>query len=138
MRTARSSSSCAAPRGRARADRSAAMRSRAAQLPRAVLDVVERESMLIVILGAYACGLLVRLPDQLRQDGWLALVSGRSVAHGGLPSTDSLTACTAGARWIDQQWLGQLILFRLFLLGHLLLVMLVHVALLAVALASAL
>jgi len=113
------------------------MRTRAAQLASAAFAVVERESMLIVILGAYTCGLLARLPDQLRQDGWLALVSGRFVAHAGLPSTDSLTAWTAGARWIDQQWLAQLILFRLFVLGHLRLVMLAHVALLAVALASA-
>src|SRR5207302_4448420 len=113
------------------------MKTRAAHLPRVALAAVERESMLIVILGACTCGLLVRLPDLLRQDGWLTLVSGRFVAHVGLPSTDSLTAWTIGARWIDQQWLAQLIFFRLFAVGDLRRVMLTHDALLVVALASA-
>jgi hypothetical protein len=93
--------------------------------------------MLVVVLGAYTCGLLVRLPDQLRQDGWLALVSGRFVAHAGLPSTNSLTVWSAGRRWVDQQWLGQLIFFRLFQAGNLRIVMLVHVVLLGGALALA-
>jgi hypothetical protein len=84
------------------------------------------------------CGLIVRLPDQLRQDGWLALVSGRVVAHSGLPSTDTLTAWTAHAQWVDQQWLGQLFLYRMASAGNLRLVMLAHVALLAGAMAAAL
>ena len=61
------------------------MRQRAAHLSR----FVERESMLIVIVGAYTCGLLARLPDQLRQDGWLTLVAGRFVAHAGDRDYDS-------------------------------------------------
>jgi hypothetical protein len=108
------------------------MRPRSARLAR-LLGFAERESMLIVVICAYTCGLLVRLPTQLRQDGWLALVGGRFVAHSGLPSTDSLTAWTAGVKWVDQQWLGQLIFYRLFQLGSLQLVMLTHVALLAAA-----
>jgi hypothetical protein len=113
------------------------MRARSVRFPPAVLGLAERESMLVVVLGAYACGLIVRLPDQLRQDGWLALVGGRFVAHAGLPSSDSLTTWTTGTKWIDQQWLGQLLFFRLFQAGGIQLVMLVHVALLAAALALA-
>ena len=76
------------------------MKPRLVRLAHVVLGHAERESMLVVVLGAYTCGLVARLPDQLHQDGWLTLVSGRLVAHAGLPSTDSLTAWTAGAKWI--------------------------------------
>jgi hypothetical protein len=113
------------------------MRIRSARLAHRLLGLAERESMLIVVLGAYTCGLLARLPDQLRQDGWLTLVGGRFVAHSGLPSTDSLTAWTAGVKWIDQQWLAQLVFFRLFELGNVQLIMLTHVVLLATALGLA-
>jgi len=113
------------------------MKPRLVRLAHVVLGHAERESMLVVVVGAYTCGLLARLPDQLHQDGWLALVSGRFVAHAGLPSTDSLTAWTAGAKWVDQQWLAQLTFYRLFQLGGLRLVMLGHVALLAAALGLA-
>ena len=113
------------------------MKPRLVRLAHVVLGHAERESMLVVVVGAYTCGLLARLPDQLHQDGWLALVSGRFVAHAGLPSTDSLTAWTAGAKWVDQQWLAQLTFYRLFQLGGLRLVMLAHVALLAAALGLA-
>jgi hypothetical protein len=104
----------------------------------AVLAVSERESLLIALVALYTCGVVARLPsDQLRQDGWLALVAGRFVAHAGLPSTDYLTTWTAGVHWVDQQWLAQLILFRLFEIGGLRLVMLTHVGLLGLALALA-
>ena len=103
-----------------------------------VLAWLERESLPVTVFGLFACGLIVRLPDQLRQDGWLALVSGRLVADSGLPTTDTLTAWTAHVQWVDQQWLGQLFLYRLASLGNLRLVMLVHVGLLAGAMAAAL
>jgi hypothetical protein len=103
-----------------------------------VLAWLERESLPVTVFGLFACGLIVRLPDQLRQDGWLALVSGRLVADSGLPTTDTLTAWTAHVQWVDQQWLGQLFLYRLASLGNLRLVMLVHVVLLAGAMAAAL
>ena len=103
-----------------------------------VLAWLERESLPVTVFGLFVCGLIVRLPDQLRQDGWLALVSGRVVAHSGLPSTDTLTAWTAHVQWVDQQWLGQLFLYRLASSGNLRLVMLVHVGLLAGAMAAAL
>lgn len=103
-----------------------------------LLAWLERESLPVTVFGLFVCGLIVRLPDQLRQDGWLALVSGRLVADSGLPSTDTLTAWTAHVQWVDQQWLGQLFLYRLASIGNLRLVMLVHVALLAGAMAAAL
>jgi hypothetical protein len=99
---------------------------------------LERESLPVTVFGLFVCGLIVRLPDQLRQDGWLALVSGRVVADSGLPSTDTLTAWTAHVQWVDQQWLGQLFLYRIASAGNLRLVMLVHVGLLAGAMAAAL
>lgn len=103
-----------------------------------VLAWLERESLPVTVFGLFVCGLIVRLPDQLRQDGWLALVSGRLVAHSGLPSTDTLTAWTEHVQWVDQQWLGQLFLYRLASSGNLRLVMLVHVGLLATAMAATL
>jgi hypothetical protein len=103
-----------------------------------VLAWLERESLPVTVFGLFVCGLIVRLPDQLRQDGWLALVSGRVVADSGLPSTDTLTAWTAHVQWVDQQWLGQLVLYRIASAGNLRLVMLVHVGLLAGAMAAAL
>jgi len=113
------------------------MSSRVSFGPR-LLAWLERESLPVTVFGLFVCGLIVRLPDQLRQDGWLALVSGRFVADSGLPTTDTLTAWTAHVQWVDQQWLGQLFLYRLASAGNLRLVMLVHVALLAGALAAAL
>jgi hypothetical protein len=103
-----------------------------------VLAWLERESLPVTVFGLFVCGLIVRLPDQLRQDGWLALVSGRVVANSGLPTTDTLTAWTAHLQWVDQQWLAQLLLYRLASAGNLRLVMLVHVGLLACAMAAAL
>ena len=103
-----------------------------------VLAWLERESLPVTVFGLFVCGLIIRLPDQLRQDGWLALVSGRVVADSGLPSTDTLTAWTAHVQWVDQQWLGQLFLYRIASAGNLRLVMLVHVGLLAAAMAAAL
>ena len=92
-----------------------------------VLAWLERESLPVTVFGLFVCGLIIRLPDQLRQDGWLALVSGRVVADSGLPNTDTLTAWTAHVQWVDQQWLGQLFLYKIASSGNLRLVMLVHV-----------
>jgi hypothetical protein len=108
------------------------------QPPRRVLAWLEGESLPITVFGLYVCGVLARLPDQLRQDGWLTLVGGREVARAGLPATDSLTAWTAGAPWVDQQWLAQLLLYRVASIGDVRLAMIVHAALLALALALAL
>jgi len=78
------------------------------------------------VAAAWAVIIVAALPQEIVQDSWLALVSGREVAQHGLPHTDSLTAWTAGTRWIDQQWLGQLFYYRLSLLGGISAVMLMH------------
>jgi hypothetical protein len=81
---------------------------------------------------------VITLPQQLVQDSWLTLVSGREVAQHGLPAVDQLTVWTQGATWVDQQWLAQLVFYGLFLLGGLRAVMLLHTALLAATLLVAL
>ena len=75
------------------------------------------------------------LPQELVQDSWLALVSGREVAQHGLPHTDSLTVWTTGRPWVDQQWLGQLLFYRLWLLGGVRAVLLTHALVLVVTVA---
>ena len=39
-----------------------------------MLAWLERESLPVTVFGLFVCGLIIRLPDQLRQDGSLALV----------------------------------------------------------------
>jgi hypothetical protein len=86
------------------------------------------ESYLVLLVSALASLLLLALGYLVTVDTWLALVSGRLVAGGGPPSSDSLTAWTLGRDWIDQQWLGQYTLYELWRAGGLALVSLVHVA----------
>ena len=80
-------------------------------------------------LVAFWLGLLiVALPQELVQDSWLTLVSGREIVQHGLPATDQLTVWTHGARWVDQQWLAQLAFYGLYALGGVRAAMLAHVA----------
>jgi hypothetical protein len=96
-----------------------------------------REFPLLGLLALYAF-LLARLtPNELVQDSWLALVSGREVAEHGLPTHDSLTALAHGLSWTDQQWLAQLTLYGVFLLGGVTGFLTVNVLLLAGTLAIA-
>lgn len=104
----------------------------------AVLAWVDREAALLALLVVYTLVTLLALPNELLQDSWLTLVSGREVIENGLPATDTLTAWTFGVEWIDQQWLAQATFYVLFAAGGIKLAMLSHVALLVVALASAL
>lgn len=85
------------------------------------------ESYLVLLVCAAATLLLLGLGFLVTPDTWLALASGRVVAHGGPPSTDTLTAWTLGHDWTDQQWLGQLLLYRIWQAGGLVLVGLAHV-----------
>jgi hypothetical protein len=64
-----------------------------------------------------AIGLAAFSPELLTQDFWLALVSGREIAHHGLPSADHLTVMASGHRWVDQQWLAQLFLYEVARIG---------------------
>jgi len=83
----------------------------------------------VVVASIVAFWLVVvvaALPQELVQDSWLALVSGREVAQHGLSHTDSLTVWTTGTPWVDQQWLGQLCFYWLWLLGGTRAVLLTH------------
>jgi len=72
--------------------------------------------------------LLVIAPVSLAQDGWLALVAGRSVWQDGLPQHDHLVVMAAGERWVDQQWLAHLGIYGLWRLGGLAFVVLTSAA----------
>jgi hypothetical protein len=91
--------------------------------------LLEENGTLVFVVAAFAAALLTHLRTvALAADGWMALLSGKVVAHG-LPSHDTLTIWAHGRRWVDQQWLAQLVLYELDRLGGLRLVLLVHVAL---------
>ena len=99
-----------------------------------LLALAEREALPALVLALYAVVVLRLIPQELVQDSWLTLVSGREVAENGIPSTDGLTVWTKGVPWVDQQWLAQLIFYGVHVLGGLKLVMLFN----AVVLISAL
>ena len=99
--------------------------------------IAEREAPLGLLLTLYAVVVLRVIPQELVQDSWLTLVSGREVAENGIPRTDGLTVWTNGVQWIDQQWLAQLIFYGAHLLGGLKLVMLLHATALVGALGIA-
>jgi hypothetical protein len=105
-------------------------------LVRRVSALLEENGTLVVLLAAFAALLLAHSPSSLVQDGWMAILSGREVAHG-LPSHDTLTIWAHGRRWIDQQWLSQLGLYELYRLGGIRLVMLVNAAVATAGLAGA-
>ncbi|MCW3016574.1 MAG: hypothetical protein JWO02_3666 [Solirubrobacterales bacterium] len=91
-----------------------------------VTQAAAHDSSVIVVAGVFAALVLLGLGFFVTPDTWLALVSGRVVAHGGPPSTDSLTAWTLGRQWVDQQWLGQWILYGSWRVGGLTLVGVLH------------
>lgn len=92
---------------------------------------VARHGLVLGALGFYLLVAALALPQELVQDSWLTLVSGREVAQHGLPHHDVLFAWTHGRTWIDQQWLGQLLFYGLASLGGIRLVLAAHLALLA-------
>jgi hypothetical protein len=96
-----------------------------------------RESLLIAIVGLVVGAVLIRLPEELQQDGWLTLVAGREIVWHGLPHVDTLTAWTRGVKWTDQQWLAQLTFYSLARLGGVKLALLAHAFLVASAFALA-
>src|SRR5213080_1008061 len=97
---------------------------------------LEENGTLVVVVAAFAAVLVTHLRTALAADGWMALLSGRVVAHG-LPSHDALTIWAHGRKWVDQQWLAQLVLYELERLGGLRLVLLVHAALVTLGLGGA-
>jgi hypothetical protein len=98
--------------------------------------MLEENGTVVVIVAAFAAVLITHLRTALAADGWMALLSGRVVAHG-LPSHDTLTIWAHGRTWVDQQWLAQLALYELQRLGGLRLVLLVHAALVTLGLGGA-
>jgi hypothetical protein len=87
---------------------------------------LEENGTVVVVLAAFAVALAADLKNLLVTDGWMALVSGREVAHG-LPGHETLTIWAHGRHWVDQQWLAQVSLYSLDRLGGIRLVMLAHV-----------
>jgi len=102
-----------------------------------VAALISREALLVVSFAAFVGALVWRLPGQVNQDAWLALVSGREIVHHFLPARETLTMWPAGAQWIDQQWLAQLALYAVYLAGGLALLAAVHAVLTAGAYATA-
>src|SRR5262249_58729678 len=72
---------------------------------------LDRDGLLVLIVGGYA-GLLFGLAGLLvSTDSWYALVGGRLIVRHGLPSHNTLTLWAHGANWVDQQWLPPLPLY---------------------------
>lgn len=116
--------------------RTAGRRALASRL-RVLREWLQEQSLFVASVAAIAVVSLATVPLHLGQDGWLALIGGRYVASHGIPSTDTLTVLTHGARWLDQQWLAQLVLYRVDQLGGLFLYALVYVALTSLGLGLA-
>ncbi|MDQ3824042.1 MAG: hypothetical protein M3321_12465, partial [Actinomycetota bacterium] len=106
-----------------------------ASLPARAAAFLQREWLPVALFAVYCCVVLTALPQELVQDSWLTLVSGREVVEHGLPERDHLTVWTLGSTWIDQQWGAQVAFYGLFLAGGIKLVMLVHAGVLAAAFA---
>ena len=93
----------------------------------------------VFLVPAVAAIVLSRwLPNLVRQDTWLALVSGRLVWADGLPHHDTLTIWPHGGEWVDQQWLGQLAIYALHAAGGFRLLGVVHIIVVVTAFALAL
>jgi hypothetical protein len=105
--------------------------------PRALGETLARESLPVVVCSAFVGMLALLVSRMLAADGWLALVSGRLIAHHGLPRHDTLAALTSGREWVDQQWLGQLATYGLDSVGGIRLVLAVNVVLVAGAFVAA-
>jgi hypothetical protein len=99
--------------------------------------LLQENGLLVTVLGAFAIVLVVSMRKELVVDGWMALVSGRWIAHHGLPSHDALTIWTHGRRWTDQQWLAQIALYGLWRIGGIKLALLVHALLVTSGIAGA-
>jgi hypothetical protein len=88
---------------------------------------LESHALFIAAVAAVVVLSLAAIPAHLSQDGWLALVAGRIIAHSGIPSHDYLTVMAHGVVWHDQQWLAQLFMYGLYRLGGLQLLTVLYV-----------
>jgi hypothetical protein len=80
-------------------------------------QVLERNAFVVATLAVCSALQVALIRSALQSDGWYTLVSGRLIAHDGIPHHDTLTALTLGRTWIDQQWLAHLALYGLWALG---------------------
>jgi hypothetical protein len=96
---------------------------------------LHRETLTVGLFAVYCLVVLAALPQELVQDSWLTLVSGREVVEHGLPGADRLTVWTLGSSWVDQQWGAQVVFYGVFLAGGIKLVMFVHALVLAASFA---
>lgn len=104
---------------------------------RGAVSALAHESLLLVVFAGFLGVAAILVPYQVSSDGWFALVSGRFIAHHGLPHHDSLAALTAGREWIDQQWLGHLAIYGVAVIGGLRLLIGLNVLLVAGGFAAA-
>jgi len=84
-----------------------------------LLANVERNAFLVAALGVCAALQVAVIRTALQADAWYTLVSGRLVAHHGIPHHDTLTVLSLGRPWVDQQWLAHLALYGLWAAGGL-------------------
>jgi hypothetical protein len=98
---------------------------------------LEANALFIAAVTAVIVVSLAAIPTHLAQDGWLALVAGRIVAHSGIPYHDYLTVMAHGVRWNDQQWLAQLVMYGLWAIGGLQLLTVLYVLITGIAFAMA-
>jgi hypothetical protein len=99
------------------------------------LDVLARNSLLVVLVSVLGSTLLALAPELLVADSWMTLAAGREIAEHGLPSHEVLTVVPLGREWTDQQWLAQAIFYGTHALGGLRLAVLLDIALVTVTLA---
>jgi hypothetical protein len=112
--------------------------TRAARRLRAADAWLEANALFAVAVAAIAVLSFSLIPNDLNQDGWLALIGGRFIAQHGIPHHDTLNALTHGAGWVDQQWLAQLVIYELDRIGGLALYSIVYIALMVAGFAMAL
>lgn len=83
------------------------------------LDVLVRESALIITCALVGVIWLTNLGVELAADSWLNLLGGKEILHSGLPHHDTLAVMSRGREWIDQQWLANLFYYGVYALGGL-------------------
>jgi hypothetical protein len=87
---------------------------------------LEANGLSLAAVGFFALLVAVTARQQLVQDSWLTLLSGREIVRHGLPHRDALFMWTSGREWIDQQWLSHVAYYGLERLGGMRLVLLGH------------
>jgi hypothetical protein len=82
-----------------------------------IAGVIDRNSLLIVVLTACAAILASSARSATGPDTWYSLMAGRLIWNNGLPHHDSVASLTLGRTWVDQEWLGHLGIYGLLAAG---------------------